>query len=101
LVLLRVAAALALVDEVRRVASQHSLLVILMLAVLLLVRFLTRYAAAAFVLVMAAYVIELRSTCDDTAALQVLDGAALSLLRAGAYSVDAKLFGRRVIRLDQ
>ncbi len=32
-------------------------------------------------------------------ALHGLDAAALGLLGAGAYSVDARLFGRRVLRL--
>ena len=33
-------------------------------------------------------------------ALHGLDAAALALLGAGAYSIDALIFGRRVIRLD-
>jgi len=32
--------------------------------------------------------------------LHGIDALALALLGAGAYSVDARLFGRRVIRLD-
>jgi hypothetical protein len=34
-------------------------------------------------------------------ALQALQAAALALLGAGAYSIDARLFGRRVIQLNK
>ena len=59
-----------------------------------------RFGAAAAALVMVFAAAELGRRSGGLFALHALDAAALALLGPGAYSVDARLYGRRIIRFD-
>ena len=62
--------------------------------------FAVRLAAALAALVILYAAIRSGSDSGAVLALQAVQSAALALLGAGAYSIDARLFGRRVIRLN-
>jgi hypothetical protein len=74
--------------------------VLLLLAALLLVGFLTPIVAAACAITAAAAGVDIGGPVGSVVALHALNGFALAMLGAGAYSVDAWLFGRRIISLD-
>ena len=61
---------------------------------------LTRIAALGCALCLVVYCFQASGITRDFILLQIIEAIALSLLGAGAYSLDAKLFGRRVIILD-
>lgn len=61
---------------------------------------LARVAAAAVALLAAYVAAELGWRSGGLFALHALDAAALCLLGPGAYSIDARLYGRRIIRFD-
>ncbi len=65
----------------------------------LLVGLLTRFAAAACVALVLLGAVRADGAFAVVLALNALHVAGLALTGAGAYSLDARLFGRRVIRL--
>lgn len=98
LALLRLAVAAHLVALSMGHGHVSASLGLLLLAMLLLAGFLTPFASAAAVvseLALAA----LGDTWTFTAALLMLDPVLLVLLGPGAYSCDARLFGRRLLTL--
>lgn len=66
----------------------------------LILGFLTRIATAFTLLAIVAARVELTDALETLTLLHALDAVALLLLGAGAYSLDARLFGRREIRID-
>jgi hypothetical protein len=62
--------------------------------------FAVRLVAAVAALIIVGAAIRSGGTLGILLAVQALQSAALALLGAGAYSIDARLFGRRVIRLN-
>jgi hypothetical protein len=71
-----------------------------LLAVGLLAGFLTRAVGALGALLLGVLAARTGGTIGGFLALHGIQALALALLGAGAYSIDARLFGRRVIRLD-
>jgi len=104
LILLRLSAAILLISACFYAddrSRNHLLVAALALAsLLLLVGLSTRIVALAS----AAFAIGTGVTMSDwrgaLVALEALNLVSISLLGAGAYSIDAYLFGRRVIKLD-
>jgi hypothetical protein len=74
---------------------------LLIVAATLLVGFYTRLAAMICAVLASVVFIEIPGTLSWLMGLQALSAAALALLGAGAYSIDAHLFGRRVIELGK
>ena len=70
------------------------------LAVALLIGGGTRVVAGATAAAMAIVSLRVGGLLGASAALHAVDAVALALLGAGAYSLDSRLFGRRVITLD-
>lgn len=70
---------------------------LLLIAVALLTGFCTRLAAIICALLATAAFFRIGGTLGWLTGLQALSTAALAILGAGAYSIDARLFGRRVI----
>ena len=104
LLLLRLATAVmmagAAVYAIQR-SLNHLLVVASALAsLLLLVGLGTRIVAFACAAVAIGAGLSLRDWRGVLVALEALNCASLGLLGAGAFSIDAHLFGRRVIRLD-
>ncbi len=104
LLMLRIAAALILAASCIFVdANGFSpwLSVILALpAILLFFGLGTRLAALAGTVLAVVAAVELGGWRGGLIGLEALNFAAISLLGAGAYSIDAQMFGRRVIKLD-
>lgn len=100
--MLRASAALLLVGAEAHFAELPvwAALGLIVLAGALALGLFTRMAAAACTLLAAAGFLRLGGDLGLLVALHGLDTAALALLGAGAYSIDAYLFGRRVITLD-
>jgi hypothetical protein len=73
---------------------------LLVVATLLVAGVLTPVAATAFAIGAAAAGVETGGLLGSVVALHALIGIALAMLGAGAYSIDARVFGRRVISLD-
>jgi hypothetical protein len=73
---------------------------IILLAVGLVAGLFTRAIAAVGALLLAGLAVLIGSTAGALLALLGAQALALMLLGGGAYSCDARLFGRRVIRLD-
>jgi hypothetical protein len=71
------------------------------LAGALLLGVFTRAAAAASAAVLVIVCVQTGGFLGAAAALHGLNAVALSLLGAGAYSLDSRLFGRRVITLPE
>lgn len=67
-------------------------------AALLVLGVLTRAVAIGGLFLLAFEVLRYGSALGSAVAIQGLDLLALSLLGPGAYSIDARLFGRRVIQ---
>lgn len=98
LVLLRAACALQLGFAVLSDASPSWLTIAgAIAAAALILGLLTQGVAIACVVVLAFEVLCCDRIFSVAATLQGIDLLALSLLGAGAYSIDARLFGRRVI----
>lgn len=72
----------------------------LVVAAALLAGICTRLAAGICAILAAAAFIRTGGTLSWLTGLQALNAAALAILGGGAYSIDARLFGRRVIDLD-
>lgn len=70
------------------------------LAICLAAGLLTRFAAAACAALVLVAAARADGAMSAVLALSALQVAALVLTGGGAYSLDARLFGRRVIRLD-
>jgi hypothetical protein len=102
LVILRTSAAILLVAGPTSAFSLPlwAILGLMLLAAGLVLGLLTRLLATLNVLVSILIWLRLGGPSGMLSALHGLDAAALSMLGAGAYSLDASLFGRRVIRLD-
>lgn len=73
---------------------------LIVLATALVLGALTRFAAAVCVILAAIGWFRISGDLGLIVALHGLDASALALLGAGAYSIDARLFGRRVVALD-
>jgi hypothetical protein len=71
-----------------------------LVACALVLGFLTRVATAITLVAILAARIEMGGALGALTLLHALDAGALLLLGAGAYSLDARLFGRREIRID-
>ncbi len=74
---------------------------LLVVGAALLSGFCTRVAAVICTVLAAAAFIRSGGTLSWLMGLQALNAAALAILGAGAYSIDARLFGRRVIEFDK
>jgi hypothetical protein len=70
------------------------------LAIGLLMGLFTRVLGALGALLLGVFAIRTGGPVGGLLALHGIQALALALLGAGAYSIDARLFGRRVIRLD-
>jgi hypothetical protein len=101
LLLMRVAVALALSALVPWLDSNTLIAGAIVLALILLAGFCVRIAAAIAALIGFAVGARLGGPLGASAAIHGLCAAALSMLGAGGYSIDARLFGRRVIDLDR
>ena len=71
-----------------------------LVACALVLGFLTRIATTMTIVAIVVARIELSGALGALTLLHLLDAGALLLLGAGAYSLDARLFGRREIRID-
>ncbi len=101
LLLLRISAASLMALGVARfddlpVWSMAGMLVV---GTALLAGICTRVAAGICAILAAAVFVRMGGTLGWLMGLQALNAAALAILGAGAYSIDARLFGRRVIDL--
>ncbi len=74
---------------------------LLVVTAALLAGFCTRLAAAICAILAAAAFLRIGGTLSWLMGLQALNAAALAILGAGAYSIDARLFGRRVIEFRE
>jgi hypothetical protein len=101
LLVMRVAVALALAAMVPWLDTNTSIAATIVLALILLAGFCVRPAAAIAAVIGFAVGARLGGTLGVSAAIHALCATALSLLGAGGYSIDARLFGRRVIDLDR
>jgi hypothetical protein len=102
LLLLRVSAASLIAVCLSRVPlSAWVVSGLLVVALALLVGLYTRVAAAICAILALAAVSRNGGTLSWLLGLQALSAAALAILGAGAYSIDARLFGRRVIDFEQ
>lgn len=102
LVLGRLAAAAVLALALRGVVREAAWAAapIILLAVGLTTGLLTRFAAAACAALVLVAAVRAGGTLSVVLALNALQVAGLVLAGGGAYSLDARLFGRRVIRLE-
>lgn len=105
LLLLRFAAALMIVSACHH-ASQSALHPLVVIAAgLVMLLFLLGLGTRAVALVCAVIALGAGAMLSDwrsaVIAVQGLNLIAIALLGAGAYSIDAYLFGRRVIKLDK
>ncbi len=101
LLLLRVSASAALDAIIPFTDSRIAVGFLIVLSVLLLAGLYLRIASG-IAIVIAAYVYSrVGGQIGISVAIHGLTAAALSVLGAGGYSVDARLFGRRVIALDR
>ena len=73
---------------------------VVLVAVALCAGFRTRFAAWICALLAVAGAMQIGGAMGILVALSAVNAAALALLGAGAFSIDALLFGRRVINLD-
>jgi hypothetical protein len=102
LLLLRVSASLLLVGALVYLGASPvwAKCGVVLVAVALCTGFRTRFAAWLCALLAAAGAMEIGGALGVLVALSAVNAAALALLGAGAFSIDALLFGRRVISLD-
>jgi uncharacterized membrane protein YphA (DoxX/SURF4 family) len=102
LLLLRVSGALATGATIRWLAPLPAWAVagVLVLAGVLLLGVLTRPAAIAATVLQATAALVVNGDRGELAALLALSLLALAMTGAGARSIDARLFGRKVITLD-
>ena len=75
--------------------------VVLVVATFQIVGLLTPFTAIVCAIAATAAGVRLGGALGSVVALHALSAIALATLGAGAYSVDARLFGRRVISLDR
>ncbi|WP_160328013.1 hypothetical protein [Sphingopyxis sp. H115] len=101
LVLLRLSAAATLAGGALLAAPGDGQIAAFLLAGTLALGTFTRLAAAIGAIGMVAMGVELEGVLGVSATLHATAMVALSMLGAGGYSIDALLFGRRVIRLDR
>ncbi len=99
LALLRVAAAILLVGSALQAASAAGWVGIAAcaLALSMLLGLFTRVAAGLFAVAAAVICLRFEGLARLSVVAHCLTGAALCMLGPGAYSLDARLFGRRVI----
>jgi uncharacterized membrane protein YphA (DoxX/SURF4 family) len=71
-----------------------------MLAAALVLGFFTRVAAGISAVLAASIFVALGGTLGFVTLLHAFNAIALAILGPGAYSIDARRFGRRVIKLD-
>jgi hypothetical protein len=101
LCLIRFAVALALVAMAPWVASDMERVALFVLAGTILIGLYLRIGAGVAAIVGLIVWVRLGGNLGTSAAIHGLCAAALSLLGGGGYSVDARLFGRRVIEIDR
>jgi hypothetical protein len=102
LLLGRLAAAAVLAFALRGVVRETAwaVLPVVLLAIGLATGLLTRFAAAACAVLVLVAAARADGTLSAVLALNALQVVGLVLTGGGAYSLDARLFGRRVIRLE-
>src|SRR5262249_32524189 len=102
LLLMRIATAatLLLAAVYRLLPDAWQAFAVLLLALGLLAGLFTRAVGALSGLLLGILAAEIGGAIGAFLALHGVQALALALLGAGAYSIDARLFGRRVIRLD-
>ncbi len=103
LLLLRISAASLMALGVARLhdLAAWSAAGMLLVAAALVAGICTRLAAVICALLVTAAFIRIGGALSWLMGLQALNAAALAILGAGAYSIDARLFGRRVIDFDR
>ncbi len=102
LLLLRLSAAsLVVLGAVRLPLPAWSAAGLILVALALLVGLCTRPAALICAALAIVAVFQIGGTPSWLMSLNALNAAALAILGAGAYSIDARLFGRRVIDFPQ
>ncbi len=102
LLLLRVsAAALLALGLDRLVLPVWSRAGVLLVGAGLLVGVCTRFAALVCAVLATVAFFEIAGALSWLTGLQALNSTALAILGAGAYSIDARLFGRRVIEFRE
>ncbi len=103
LLLLRISAASLMALGAARLhdLAAWSVAGMLIIAAALLAGFCTRIAAGICALLATAVFMRIGGMLSWLMGLQALNAAALAILGAGAYSIDARLFGRRVIDLGR
>jgi hypothetical protein len=102
LLLLRVSAASLITFAIHRLAlSSWAIGALVLVAAALILGLCTRLAATLCAALAATAFIQSVGMLSWLMGLQALSAAALAILGAGAYSIDARLFGRRVIELGE
>jgi hypothetical protein len=101
LFLMRLAVASALTAIIPSLEADILMVPTIVLAATLLAGFCVRAAAGIATVIGFAVCARLGGPLGVSAAIHGLCAAALSILGAGGYSIDARLFGRRVINLDR
>jgi uncharacterized membrane protein YphA (DoxX/SURF4 family) len=101
LVVLRIALALALAASAQMHFPDWLAIGAIILAVMILGGVFTRFAAVLGAVFSAIFWLKIGGSLGSAAALLGLCAIALAMLGAGGYSIDARLFGRRVIDLDR
>ncbi len=71
------------------------------LALILGIGYFTRVAAAVLAVVAAFGAFELGGRLGIAVGFHAVTAVALAMFGAGAYSIDGRLFGRRIIRFDE
>jgi hypothetical protein len=101
LLILRISVAATLVVDGRAawvsITSLWMLIVVLLPAALLVVGFLTPYAAILGCILQCAILLKAGGSNSFPIAMSILNSAAVALLGPGAYSVDARIFGRHLL----
>lgn len=101
LLLIRAALAIALGAMAAWAEADAARLALAFLSGTILAGFRTRLAAVAAAMVAAVVATRLGGPLGLSAALHGCCAVALAMLGAGGYSIDARLFGRRVIDFDR
>ena len=101
LLLIRVSLVVALTGAIAWVDVDGAKIVAVIISAAILAGFRTRLAAGAAALFAAIVCLRVGGSLGLSAAIHGVCAVALSMLGAGGYSVDAHLFGRKVIDLDR